>query len=117
MRFFPEKKINVVFDPATNSNGQNVFEKQYTEIFKKADKVVVGFPPQAFKFPPENRFEPERVVATINSETPGKAVYLKDINDTVNWVKANSGENTVTVIMSNSGFDGFFGKIADFFDK
>lgn len=115
--FFPEKKINVVFDPATNSNGQNVFEKQYTEIFKKADKVVVGFPPKAFKFPPENRFEPERVVATINAETPDKAVYLKDINDTVNWVKTNSGENTVTVIMSNSGFDGFFGKIADFFDK
>ncbi|MBR6244246.1 hypothetical protein IKR20_01585 [bacterium] len=114
--FFPEKKINVVFDPATNSNGQNVFEKEYTEILKKADKVVIGFPPKAFKFPPENRFEPERVVATINAETPEKAVYIKDVGDIVSWVREHSGKNTVTVVMSNSGFDGFFGKIAEFFD-
>ena len=115
--FFRDKKINMVFDPATNSNGQNVFEKQYTEIFAEADKVVVGFPPKAFKFPPENRFEPERVVATINAKFPGKARYIKDVEETIRWVRENSSKDTVTVVMSNSGFDGFFTKIAEFFDK
>ncbi|MBP5405637.1 hypothetical protein J6Z19_00625 [bacterium] len=115
--FFPEKEINVVFDPATNSNGQNVFEKQYTEIFAEADRIVIGFPPKAEKFPPEKRFSPERVVETINSKFPGKAVYIKDIGETINWVRENSGRDTVTVVMSNSGFSGFFTKIGQFFDK
>ena len=115
--FFNDKKINLIFDPATNSNGQNVFEKQYTEIFAEADKVVVGFPPKAFKFPPENRFEPDRVVETINAKFPSKACYIKDIDETIKWVRENSSKDTVTVVMSNSGFSGFFTKIEQFFDK
>lgn len=116
LEFFPDKKINVVFDPATNSNGQNVFESQYTEIFKAAHRFVLGFPPKAEKFPPERQFVPQRVVDTINSGCPGKALYLPNVDDIVKWVKDFSSKNTVTLVMSNSGFGGFFTKIAEFFD-
>ena len=110
--FFPEKEIYVIFDPATNSNNQNIFEDQYIEIFKKADKVVIGHPPKLDRFPPEKRFSPQRVISSINSNSETeKAVYLKDIEDVISWVKANSSEKTVTVVMSNSGFYDFFTKI------
>lgn len=110
--FFPEKEVYVIFDPATNSNNQNIFEDQYIEIFKKADKVVIGHPPKLDRFPPEKRFSPQRVISSINSSSQiEKAFYFKDIDDIINWVKANSSEKTVTVVMSNSGFYDFFTKI------
>lgn len=110
--FFPEKKVFVIFDPATNSNNQNIFEDQYKNIFQKADKVVIGHPPKLEKFPPEKRFSPERVISGIN-ESAGteKAYYFKDIENTIDWLKNNSAEDTVTVVMSNSGFYDFFTKI------
>ena len=110
--FFPEKKIYVIFDPATNSNNQNIFEDQYRTIFQKADKVVIGHPPKLEKFPPELRFSPERVISSINDGAGvEKAFYFEDIEDTIDWLKKNSGEDTVTVVMSNSGFYDFFTKI------
>ena len=110
--FFPEKKIFVIFDPATNSNNQNIFEEQYRNIFQKTDKVVIGHPPKLDKFPPELRFSPERVVSGIN-ESAGteKAFYYENIEDTIDWLKRNSSDDTVTVVMSNSGFYDFFTKI------
>jgi UDP-N-acetylmuramate: L-alanyl-gamma-D-glutamyl-meso-diaminopimelate ligase len=110
--FFPEKEIYVIFDPATNSNNQNIFEDQYIEIFKKADKVVIGHPPKLDKFPPELRFSPQRVISSINSNAgKEKAFYLNNIEDIIKWVETNSSEKTVTVVMSNSGFYDFFTKI------
>jgi len=117
LKFFPEKKIQVIFDPATNSNNQNVFEADYTEIFKMADKFVLGHPPKLEKFPPELRFSPERVINGINSEGIEKAQYIKEVDDVISWLEKNSGAETVTVIMSNSGFYGFFTKIIPYLDN
>ncbi|HPM47964.1 MAG TPA: Mur ligase family protein [bacterium] len=117
LQFFPEKKVSVIFDPATNSNNQNVFEGEYTEIFKAAHKFVLGHPPKLEKFPPELRFSPERVVLGVNSEGVEKAKYIKEVDDVINWLRENSTPETVTVVMSNSGFYGFFTKIIPYLDK
>ena len=117
LKFFPEKKVSVIFDPATNSNNQNVFEAQYTEIVKMAHKFVLGHPPKLEKFPPELRFSPERVINGINSEGIEKAQYIKEVDDVISWLKKNSGPETVTVIMSNSGFYGFFTKVIPHLDN
>jgi len=110
--FFPEKEIYVVFDPATNSNNLNIFELQYTEVFLNADKVVIGHPPKLEKFPEEKRFSPERVVKTINIHAEKeKAFYIENIDDIISWIKENSNSDSVTVVMSNSGFNDFFTKI------
>ncbi len=113
--FFPGKEIYIVFDPATNSNNLNIFEQKYTEVFFNADKVVIGHPPKLEKFPKEQRFSPDRVVRTINihSDVP-RAFYYEDVEDVVLWVKENSNENSVTVVMSNSGFNDFFTKISKY---
>ena len=118
IKFYPEKKVSVIFDPATNSNNQNVFEKEYTQIFKAAQKVVIGHPPKLNNFPPEIRFSPERVVGEINAEAGHeKAFYIKEIESVIKWLTENSSTDTVTVIMSNSGFYEFFTKIIPYFDK
>lgn len=114
--FFPDKKIQVIFDPATNSNNQNVFENEYIEIFKKAHRFVLGHPPKLDKFPLEKQFSPERVISAINSDGTKKAQYIKDVDDVISWLKKNSGPETVTVVMSNSGFYGFFTKVIPYLD-
>ncbi|MGI6394395.1 MAG: Mur ligase family protein [bacterium] len=116
-QFFPEKRIQVIFDPATNSNNQNIFESQYIEIFKTADKFVLGHPPKLEKFAKELRFSPERVVSGINLGGTAKARYIKDIDDIIDWLKENSNHQTITVVMSNSGFYRFFTKIVPFLDS
>jgi len=40
-----------------------------------------------------------------------KAFYFKDIEDIISWLKEHSSSDTVTVVMSNSGFYDFFTKI------
>jgi len=118
IQFYPEKKVSVIFDPATNSNNQNVFEKEYTQIFKLAQKVVIGHPPKLNNFPPEIRFSPVRVVGEINAEAGDeKAFYIKEIDNIIKWLCGNSSADTVTVVMSNSGFYEFFTKIIPYFDK
>ena len=110
--FFPQKRVFLIFDLATNSNNQNIFEDQYIDIFKKADKVVIGHPSKLKKFPPELRFSIKRVIQSINSSAGvEKAFYFKNIEDTINWLKLNSSDDTVTVVMSNSEFYDFFIKV------
>jgi UDP-N-acetylmuramate: L-alanyl-gamma-D-glutamyl-meso-diaminopimelate ligase len=110
--FFPEKEVYVVFDPATNSNNLNIFEQKYTEVFIKADKVVIGHPPKLDRIAEEKRFSPVRVVKTINIHSDEKkAFYIQYVDDIIDWIKENSNPNSVTVVMSNSGFNDFFTKI------
>jgi len=115
--FFPEKKIYVIFDPATNSNNLNIFEQKYTEVFINTDKVVIGHPPKLDRIPEEKRFSPHRVAKTINIHSEEeKAFYIKEVDDIITWIKENSNPDSVTVVMSNSGFNDFFTKIKSFLE-
>ncbi len=114
-QFFPDKEIYVIFDPATNSNNLNIFEQKYTEVFINADKVVIGHPPKLDRIPQEKRFSPQRIVKTINIHSGSeKAFYIKEVDDIISWINDNSNPDSVTVVMSNSGFYDFFTKIRSF---
>ncbi len=113
--FFREKKINVVFDPATNSNNQNVFEDEYISVFSTVDAFCLGRPPKLHRFPPEKRFRPEQVVKEVEKTT--EAAYCEKPEDVINWIKTYSGPDSVTIIMSNSDFSGVFKKLSSILDN
>ena len=115
---FPDKKICAIFDPATNTNGQNVFEKEYEELLAKCDATIIGFPPKRERFAPEKQFHPERVCATINRVSGvEKAWYFPEIADTIKKLQELASDDWVVVVMSNSGFFGFFEKIEQFLER
>ncbi len=111
---FPERKLNVVFDPATNTNNRKIFEERYGEIFHLADRVLIGKPPKLDRVALEERFSPERLVDMINKTAAGCAVHIADTEGIVDWTVQNSDDASVTVVMSNSGFNGFFEKLKPF---
>lgn len=113
--FFREKKINIVFDPATNSNNQNVFEDEYISVFRTADALCLGKPPKLHRFPPEKRFNPERVVKETGKNT--EAAYCENPENVINWIKTHSTPDSVTIIMSNSDFSGVFKKLSSILDR
>ncbi|MCK5808153.1 hypothetical protein KAH37_04095 [bacterium] len=109
---FPDKKICAVFDPATNTNGQNVFEEEYKTLLAKCDAVMVGFPPKRERFAPEKQFHPEQVCDAINRASGvEKAWYLPDVDVMIDKLQTLLCDEWIVVVMSNSGFFGFFGKI------
>ncbi len=109
---FPSKKICTVFDPATNTNGQNVFEKEYQEILQRCDAVFIGFPPKRERFPEEKQFSPERICSAINKNGEEKAFYIPDVDQLIRHLISLVSEEWVVIVMSNSGFSGFFEKIS-----
>lgn len=115
---FPDKKICAVFDPATNTNGQNVFEKEYKELLAKCDATIIGFPPKRERFAPEKQFHPEQVCAAINrNSSVEKAWYIPNIDNVVLKLQQILSDEWVVVVMSNSGFSGFFEKIGHFLES
>ena len=78
---------------------------------------MVGFPPKRERFAPEKQFHPERVCDAINSASGvEKAWYFPKISDTITKLQEIASDEWVVVVMSNSGFFGFFEKIEQFME-
>ena len=65
----------------------------------------------AEKFPPEDRLDPERVVASLRG-VGRKAEYIEEVDRIVTHLSGTSRAGDVILIMSNGGFGGIQGKLA-----
>lgn len=113
---FPEAKFNIVFDPATNSNSRNIFEKDYLECLSVADNILISKPAKLDRTPPEERFSPQRVAEAINAKKEHEsAFFIPETDDVLKWLLEKSSlNNSVNIIMSNSGFGGLFDKLKQY---
>ncbi len=106
---FPDKKICVLFDPATNSNARKVFEDEYFEIFKDSDLFVTGSPAKLSRLKEgEEPFSSDRLVTKINNYSSSfKAFHINESERLIKFLKTKCDENYIAVIMSNGSFNGF----------
>ena len=61
---FPDKKLWAVFEPRSATSRRNIFEDAYYRALGKADAAGVSSHPRLAEIPEEERFEPQRLLAS-----------------------------------------------------
>jgi len=108
---YPGRPVTAVFEPRSNTSRRNVFQRDFTEALSGADSVILAGVYGAEKFPPEDRLDPEGVVASLRG-VGRKAEYIEKVDRIVTHLSGTSRAGDLILIMSNGGFGGIQGKLA-----
>ena len=107
---YPGQKIWAIFEPRSNTTRRNIFQKELVESFRDADAVVVSQIARLELLKPEERLNPEQLMADL--KTSGKvSAYLPDADSIVAHVCKSTQGDEVIVVFSNGGFGGIHGKL------
>jgi UDP-N-acetylmuramate: L-alanyl-gamma-D-glutamyl-meso-diaminopimelate ligase len=106
----PGRNVTAVFEPRSNTSRRKVFQKEFAEALSGADSVILAGVFGAEKFSPDDRLDPEGVVAKIRADGR-KAIYIEDVGRIVEYVSAEARSGDLILIMSNGGFGGIQGKL------
>jgi UDP-N-acetylmuramate: L-alanyl-gamma-D-glutamyl-meso-diaminopimelate ligase len=107
---YPNQKMWAVFEPRSNTTRRNVFQAELADSFADADAVIVSQVARLELLQPNERLDPERLMADLKSA--GKtAVYLPDADAIVSHLAQQSQGGDVVVVFSNGGFGGIHNKL------
>ena len=108
----PRDKIWAIFEPRSNTTRRNVFQTELAESFAQADGVVVSQVARLELLKPEERLNPEKLMADI--KVSGKdAAYLPDVDSIVAHVAGRAQGGDLVVVFSNGGFGGIHAKLLE----
>ena len=109
-RKYEGRRLWAIFEPRSNTTRRNVFQKELPQALGLADAVCVSAVPNPERFKPEERLDPEQVMANIRAkEIP--AFYEPDADAIVDAMKREARDGDVIVVLSNGGFDGIHDKL------
>ena len=109
---YPQQKVWAIFEPRSNTTRRNVFQNELASAFSEADSVVVSQVARLELLSPEERLNPEKLMADLKAD--GKdAAYLPDVEAIVAHVAKNAQGGQVVCVFSNGGFGGIHGKLLD----
>ncbi len=103
---FPNKRLVVLFEPRSFTSRLNVFQKNYSEAFYKADVVIISKPFDTSRIEKNKRFSAKSLVKDLK-EKEKIAFYGESIGSIKKQLFSLIRSNDVIVVMSN----GFFGGI------
>ncbi len=109
---FGGQKIWALFEPRTNTTRRNIFQKELASAFADADAVVVAQVARLEMLPPEERLDPEQLIADLR-QAGKQADYLPDPNTIVEHVGNHAQVGEVVCVFSNGGFGGIHGKLLE----
>jgi len=108
-------RLWAVFEPRSNTTRRAVFQHELPKAFAEADGVFIAQVARLDQLPPEERLNPERVVADIAAM--GKpAFYEPTADEIVEKLKPLAQSGDVVVVFSNGGFDGIHQKLLERLD-
>ena len=94
-----------MFEPRSNTTRRAVFQHELPRALSEADGVVMAEVARMDQLPPDERLNPEQVVADI-AATGRPAFYEPGVDEIVARLKPLVREGDVIVILSNGGFGG-----------
>ncbi len=106
------RPVTAVFEPRSNTSRRNVFQREFAEALSGADSVILAGVFGAERIPAGERLDPDGVVASVR-EAGRIAEYIGDVDRIVAHLSRTSRTGDVILIMSNGGFGGIQGKLAD----
>ncbi len=107
---FPDRRLWAVFEPRSATSRRNVLQEPFAKSFGSADKVILAGLHAPEKIAPEDRFDPEGVVQTMEGEGT-KAWYIPEVESIVDFLGERLQVNDVVLIMSSGGFYGIHQKL------
>lgn len=107
---YPGQQVWAVFEPRSATSRRKVFEDSFPKSFLKADRVVLAglFAPEKLK--EEERLDVEAVAASI-CKLGGRADYIPQVDDIVDYIIKNTKQGDVILVMSSGSFGGIHQKI------
>ena len=109
---YAKEKIWAVFEPRSNTTRRNIFQNELAESFADADGVVVSQIARLELLAPEERLNPEQLMADL--QTLGKdAAYLPDADAIVAHLATKVQGGDIVCVFSNGGFGGIHAKLLE----
>ncbi|MEQ1859847.1 MAG: UDP-N-acetylmuramate:L-alanyl-gamma-D-glutamyl-meso-diaminopimelate ligase [Chthoniobacteraceae bacterium] len=102
---YPGRRLWALFEPRSNTTRRAVFQQALPRALAEADGVVLAQVARMDQLKPEDRLDPERVVADI-AATGRPAFYEPGVDAIIARLKSLVREGDVIVILSNGGFGG-----------
>ena len=107
---YPGRRLWAIFEPRSNTTRRAVFQQSLPEALGEADGVFVAQVAALDQIPPEQRLNPEKVVADI-AATGKPAHYSANADTIVAGLTPLLESGDVVVVFSNGGFGGIHEKL------
>jgi UDP-N-acetylmuramate: L-alanyl-gamma-D-glutamyl-meso-diaminopimelate ligase len=105
----PRSRIWAVFEPRSASSCRRVFQDDFARAFAAADEVLLA-PVFRSTLPEAERLSVPQLVRDIN-RTGRSARDAESIEDIINAIVQEHGQDDLVVVMSNGGFGGIHQKL------
>ena len=103
-------RLWALFEPRSNTTRRAVFQQELPRAFEEADGVFIAQVARLDQLAPEDRLNPEKVVADIAAKG-NPAFYEPTADAIIEKLKPLAQSGDVVVVFSNGGFDGIHGKL------
>jgi len=107
---YPDHRIWAVFEPRSATSRRNIFQKEFSQAFGSADRIVIAglFSPD--KLAVGQRLDPERVVGDLVS-LGKEAAFVPTADEIVRTITPELESGDLVCVMSSGGFDGIHEKL------
>jgi UDP-N-acetylmuramate: L-alanyl-gamma-D-glutamyl-meso-diaminopimelate ligase len=102
---FPKRRLVAVFEPRSNTTVRNIFQREFTRAFSKADSIIVGSIHRAAQIPENQRLDIDLLGRTL-SEAGHEFSHISNAEIPGWLLSQNLSEPTVILFMSNGMFSG-----------
>lgn len=107
---FPNRRLVVAFEPRSNTTRRKIFQKEFTEAFTGADRVLIAPVARANELPPGDRLDPEALSQSLmDAGIESYAVTTMDY--LLEYLVRGAEIDNVIVLMSNGDFGGLHQKL------
>jgi UDP-N-acetylmuramate: L-alanyl-gamma-D-glutamyl-meso-diaminopimelate ligase len=115
---YPDYKIISLFEPRSATSHRNIFQKEFSESFKKSDIVMVTEVFNVNKVDRKNRLDVRKLVKEIPIKSRiKKSFYAKDSKDLLAKLSKEleilADDKIVVLAMSNGAFGGIYPELIE----
>ncbi|HYD50412.1 MAG TPA: Mur ligase domain-containing protein [Terriglobales bacterium] len=109
---YPSRRLWAVFEPRSNTSRRKVFQREYAEALRQADRVLIGgvFQKQTDQVAAEELFSPEQLAADLLAAGCA-AQAIAEPDEIAATISAESRAGDVVILMSNGSFGGLRRKL------
>lgn len=110
---YHDRRVIAVFEPRSNTTTRNIFQKELTECFEKADIVMIGAVNRPDRYAPEQRLNTQKLSEDLCNK--GKSVYILSEeyfsnndwgNHIYEYINSIKQKNDIIVLLSNGNIGG-----------
>jgi UDP-N-acetylmuramate: L-alanyl-gamma-D-glutamyl-meso-diaminopimelate ligase len=107
---YPGRRLVTVFEPRSATSRRKVFQKDYGDAFREADRIFIAVPYDQSKIAASDQFSSQQLVEDLIGS--GKeASFFEEIEKGIADVAAASRKGDLVAVLSNGGFGGFIPKL------